>query len=296
MIETTDADALVAFAAVVEAGSFSAAARELGTTRQSIHRRVVRLEDHAGLRLLERSTRQVRATAVGLRVYQHAVAVRDALHGAAEEVRSASAVPAGRLRVSVPPLMARTLFPPVVVAFTRAYPSVSLELLSDQRLADLLGESVDLAVRVGPLDSSSLLAVSLGHTPQILVASPTLPGLAGLETLADLQRVPGLLYGPPPRDGRWALSDGEVRLRPRLVSTSAEVLREAALEGLGVAALPALFVAPELEAGRLVQVVPAWSRARPVHAVYASRVAGNPALAAFLAVLQEELAPRLARP
>lgn len=291
------AEDLVAFAAVVEAGGFSAAARALGTARQLVHRRVVALEDCTGLRLLERSTRQVRPTPLGMRVYAHAVTVRDALEAAAHEVRSSRAEPSGPLRISAPPLFTERLLPAVVIAFCSRWPAVQLELQPEVHFSDLIADNVDLALRIGQLEPSTLIARRLGLvSEQALVAAPGFPGLAALAHPLDLRGVPTLILGPTPASFRGVHrfrrgeESMEIPVRPRITSLSPAVVRTAALAALGVAWLPRFYVAEELAAGALVEVLREWwLPPSPVHAVLASRTAGNPAVGAFLLALEDAL-------
>jgi len=298
MIETTDADALVAFAAVVETGNFSAAARKLKSTRQSVHRRVVRLEEHAGIRLLERSTRHTRPTIAGSLVYEHAVVVREALAAAAKTATSMRSEPAGQLKISAPPLLVECILPPFFIEFSSLFPKICLEVLSEARRADLLLERVDLSLRLGELESSSLKSTRLTSFPKVWVASASHTEYLRLKSPLELEELPFIQYGCTPVRQIIAQVEGqgegheevEFVLRPKMISNSGSLVRQAVRAGLGFALLPEFYVADAIGSGELIQFFPnVHTPPISLHAVFTSPSKGNLALSALLELLKRHL-------
>ena len=288
---TTDRDPkeLLLLAAVIEAGNFSAAARALGSTRQSVQRRIARLEDSLGLRLIERSTRQARPTAMGELLYAQALVIRESMRHVSELVARSGPDVTGRLRLSTSPLLARFLLPSILERYARERPNVELEVLAEARSVDHIHESVDLAIRVGSPEDSSLRTVRLGQTTPWLVARAD--RFTAPIDLDALHTLPIVRYGPPTEaplllnlaDGRIA----ELRQRPRLTSNSLDVVLHAVLQGTGAAMLPDFAVAEHVSSSRLDLLLPPNTlTARPIHAVFVSPSAERPALAHLLELMR----------
>lgn len=288
--------ALMTFATVAERGGFSAAARELDTTRQAVHRDVIALEDDLGVRLLERTTRKVRLTEAGRRLFEHARVIRDASRAAQESLRSMRAHPAGTLRMATTEAIGSALVP-VFARLLREHPEVRIEGLFSGEREDFMGAELDVAIRIGTLADSSLLSKRLGSTRLVCCATPQwVEEFGPLEQLEALSDHPTLHFGVVTRDAAvtWHFVDGQsgrdVVLTPILTSSSALVVREAALAGLGIARLPSVVVGDALRSGHLVELFGRWRPpAKPVHAVYSSRASMNSALAAFLERLEDQL-------
>jgi DNA-binding transcriptional LysR family regulator len=167
-----DLNALVRFAAVVEGGGFSPAARALGVPRQSLHRSVAALEEAAGVRLLDRDARRVRPTDAGRRLYAHAGAILREARDAAASMRAAGGRPRGRLRLTAPHLFAEAFLAPLIEAFLRAWPEVQIDADFTVARSDLVRDDYDLAIRVGPRPEGRYVA-SLGAVRTICCAAPT---------------------------------------------------------------------------------------------------------------------------
>ena len=253
-------------------------------------RQVAQLEGQLGVRLFERSTRRLRLTDIGQRLLVHADRARRELAAATEEMRSARDRPGGTLRVTAPELLGEEFVSLVIAAFLERYPDVRVEALFTTESVDLIARRFDLGVRAGPLADSSLIARPLGHAALVCCAAREyLEAAPPLRAPADLAAHATLSYGrdTPSVEVAWSLGQETVRHEPRLSSTSARAVCDAAARGLGVARLPYLACAQRIEAGALVEVLTPWRDAAPVHAVYASRSATNPTLYAFLEVLQD---------
>lgn len=266
-IESLDLNDYRYFAAVVDAGGFSAAERVLGVPKSRLSRRVAALEHRLGVRLLQRSTRRITLTDTGSRVAEHARAmVREA--EAADSVADSRRIePSGVLRVSMPPQLVETEeLSRVFNDFLAANPRVVLELVMTPRRVDLVAEGIDLALRVRtPDDEDPQWAIRrLRIARAILVASPALVAAhGGLATLDALAEVPALGSLGPDRRVHWVLEaeDGRkanVAAPARLVCNDFPLRMRAAVAGLGVTMLPDDYAAAAIAEGGLVQVLPEW--------------------------------------
>lgn len=278
---------LLLFSAVVREGGLSAAGRALGLTRQRVSQRLARLEAALGARLLERTTRQVRLTELGHAVLRRCVVIEAQLREAAAAVQAAQHDVVGRLRVSAPTLLGRRVLTPLVGRFLRDHPGVSLTLTLTDRRVDLLAEDFDLAVRVGPLDDSSLAARKIGEAQTLFVGSPALLAGRPAPTAATLGAWPCLAM----REGeRWALPGGVVRVEPRLVVNDLELLCAGAVAGLGLARLPLLACGEALHSGALVRIFDEGEAAgAPIHALFPSRSQLPLRVRLFIDLLVEQL-------
>ena len=284
-----DLNDLFYFAKVVEHGGFAPAARALDMQKSRLSRRVAALEEQLGVRLLNRSSRRFSVTEIGREFHERCVAMlveADAAEQVAAELRAA---PRGAVRLSCPIALLDFQFGRLFTRFLAAYPEVDLHLEATNRHVDVLAEGFDLAIRVRfpPLEPSELVMRQLDISSQCLVASPALVPQA-LGSPADLTGRPSLDLGPPRRDHHWTLQTAgggtaSVPHRPRLVTDDMGALRAAALEAIGIVQLPTMMIWRDVDAGRLIHVLPAW---RPpagiVHAVFASRRGLLPAVRALL--------------
>lgn len=259
----TDLNALMIFAKVVEGNSFSEAARRLGMPISTVSRRVAELEDALGVRLLERSTRKLRLTDVGLDVYtqaQKSLEVSDAVQGI---VSNNLAEISGTLRLSAPPSITDSLISPLVTAFQSNYPDVRVNILVTERMVDHIAEGVDLVFRVGPLQDSSLVARCLLRYRHQLVASPRYLAEAGVpEKPIDLlkHRLLSFSYWSP--QNSWTFTNGKklenLPFQPHFAMNDYIGLANALAEGAGIGDLPPIVSPSLIKEGRLVEVMPAW--------------------------------------
>ena len=260
---------MLLFAAVVREGSFTRAARQLGITKQSASERVVRLETRLGVRLLERTTRQLRVTEAGALYAERCAAIAAQVEEANGEVQRRQAEPVGLLRVSAPVLFGRRFLAPVVSDYLTRHPRVRVEVVLANRRVDLLEEGVDVAIQVGELPDTSLTARKLGEGHEYVVASPDYLARHGTPTPAGLRAA--RCVGMRPHE-TWRVGGAPVRVEPVLVVNDLEVVCEAAIGGVGLARLPALVCGEAVRDGRLrVLFGVETARLRPIHAVYPSR-------------------------
>lgn len=293
-----DLNDLLYFAAVVEHGGFSAAARALGESKSKLSRRVAALEARLATRLLQRSTRQLTVTEVGQAFYAHAKAMREEAEAAEAVVATAQAEPCGQLRVACPIDLLRSQVGPLLIAFAARHPLVRLHVLPLNRPVDLVAEGVDLALRARPLplSDSSLAMRALCEVQQGLFASPALVAELGEpHHPQQFSRWPTLGPVTPTGQATWPLvsPDGErtpYAHTPRLASGDLHLLAGAAEAGLGAVQLPWLLAADAVAAGRLVPLLPDWSLPTDlVHAVFASRRGLASSVRALLDYLAEGL-------
>lgn len=263
------------FARVVASGSMSAAARELSLSPAVVSKRLGRLEERLGTRLLQRTTRQIALTEVGQGYYERILNILAGIEEAEDFVTRRSQDARGTLKVSVPTSFGRMHIAPHLEPFMRENADLTINMMLSDELVDIVGDGYDLAIRIGELSDSTLVARRLAPVRRILVASPQYIAARGMpQSFDDLDQHSCLA---PHNNEPWRLEgpDGPVVFRPSgsLQTNSSEVVREAVLAGIGIAQRSTWDIGPELAAGKLVQVLPAYiaSRNVAIHAVYPSR-------------------------
>jgi DNA-binding transcriptional LysR family regulator len=256
---------LTVFAAVVEAGSLSAAARRLGLAKTMVSTHMQRLEAEVGASLLVRTTRRLSLTDAGQAFYEAVARILRETEEAVAAAGEETADPKGLLRVSAAVDYCSNVLAPLAVELTRRYPQLRIEMIGEDRRADLIAENVDLAIRVGRLPDSSHQAVQVGRFEQWLVAHPAL--FEGKPLPAD----PGELSGWPfialtvlPNHMARSFENarGEkrsVRFEGRILSNTAVAVRRAVLAGGGLTVMPDFAVAADVAEGRLLRLLPDWS-------------------------------------
>jgi DNA-binding transcriptional LysR family regulator len=288
-----DLNEIVVFTRVVQAGSFSAAARLLAMPKSTVSRKVSGLEDRVGARLLQRTTRKLGLTDAGRLYYEHGARIVAEIDAADQAVGSLQATPRGLLRVTAP--LSFTMLGPIVGEYLRRYADVQVDLVCADRRVDLVEDGFDVAIRAGALADSTLVARSLGSIQWVLVAAPSyLKHKRAPRTPRDLSRHVCLSFGVGVAPNVWRLEAGnekaEVRVTPRFLVNDVEILRDAAIAGIGIALMPVFLGAPELRDGRLRRVLTRWSTtATPLHAVYPTARHLSPKVIAFLDLVRQRL-------
>ena len=267
---------LKAFLRVSETRSFSAAAQDLHVTQPAISRQVAALEAHFNVRLLHRTTNGLSLTAEGERMVPMALRVLEAVDDLGDALGSVTGGVSGKVRLSVPAPLGLHLSEQLG-RLLAAYPELSVELRLAEDASDLVETGLDLEVRLGAVADSSLICRRIGWTTAFLVASPAyLTRRPAPSTPTEVPAHDCICYQRA-GDGRaWSFSDGSkdvaVRISPRLVANNAVAVHRAALTGAGLAVLSHLVAVPDIEAGRLVEVMPAFPPTRlPIHVVFPSR-------------------------
>ena len=291
-----DLNDLYYFAQVVDRGGFAPAGRALGIPKSKLSRRVAVLEERLGVRLIQRSTRHFSVTEIGQNFHAHCKAMLVEAEAAEEAIELTRSEPRGVVRVTCPVALLDARVARMIADFMVAYPRVEVHLESTNRRVDVVGEGIDLAIRVRPppLQDTDLVMRVLGERSQCLVASAGLLERHGRPRVpADLQQLPSMDLGIPQNEHVWNLQgpDGAqaaIHHRPRLVTRSMSALRIAAEAGVGIVQLPTMLVRDEIARGTLVRVVDDWvPRAEIVHVVFASRRGQLPSVRALIDFLAD---------
>jgi DNA-binding transcriptional LysR family regulator len=275
-----DLNDLLYFAQVVDHQGFAPAGRALGVPKSKLSRRVALLEERLGVRLIQRSTRRFSVTELGQSYYTHCKAILVEADAAQQAIEQTRAEPSGLVRMTCPVALLHARVGEMVADFMAENPKVTVQLEATNRQVDVIGEGIDLAirVRVPPLQDSDLVMKVLAERVWCVLASPALlDRYGGVTVPADLNGLPTLDLGPVRGEHVWTLEGPEgakadLHHTPRLVTDDMTMLRMAAVAGAGMVQLPTMMVTEELRDGRLVKVIPEWRpKGGVVHVVFPSR-------------------------
>jgi DNA-binding transcriptional LysR family regulator len=293
----TNLNDILAFMAVVDAGSFVAGGQALGLTRSAAGKAVARLEDRLGARLLNRTTRTLSLTDEGRVLYARGQQVLAAVDEAEASVAGPAGTPRGLLRLTVPDAFGRLIVLPLLKTYLAAWPDVQVEVSFTDRRADIIEEGFDLAVRIGGMsEDTRLVSRVVARYKALLCAAPAYLAARGEPRNVDALALHDcLIFSSRTRrqgwrfrgaDGSWVKAQGRSRLR----MDSGEALRDAAVAGLGIAFLPDFLVAEDVAAGRLRQVLPKLDAGDvEILAIYPTRRLLEPRVRRFIDLLVEEL-------
>ena len=254
---------MVVFVKVVEAGSFSAAARQLGSSPSAVSRSIARLEKALAIRLLQRTTRKLRLSDAGEEVFRRC---RE-MAGAAQAVMDLSGrftrEAEGLIRVSVPKAVGRYVIHPHMPEFLRRYPKVDVQLILEDRYVDLIDDNVDLSIRITDEPPPGLVGRELFPIEHLLCATPQYLAEQGVpQQPEDLREHSCIVLGETPADARWKFRQGSksvtVGVRGRYAANHTGVRLDAVLQGIGIGSLPYFTARQALEEGRVIQVLPEW--------------------------------------
>lgn len=293
-----DLQALASFNLVVRHGGFGAASRASQQPKATLSRRVRDLEEHLGVRLIERGGRPLRLTEEGAVLHARTDSPFDVIHDALDDIRAGLGRPSGHLRISAPLLFANTALGPLAASFVAVYPDVVLEVSTEDRFVDLLADNLDVVIRANPRPDDTLVGRCFMRNHLVLVAPPDFPrpalstGRAAQSTFAAVMRT------GTADDAVWTVTDaddGSARLyHPRAVMrlSSPLTIRDAVLAGAGAALVPHTVVAEDLAAGRLVSWGAATGPEIEVWVLHASRRLVSPKVTAFVNFVCEYFAKR----
>jgi DNA-binding transcriptional LysR family regulator len=266
---------MTVFAKVVEFESFAAAARQLEMSPAAASKHIQTLEDRLGVRLLNRTTRHVSVTEVGREYYRHSRRILAELEEADQAASHLQAAPRGLLRVSAPVAFGSRYLAPAISSYLKAFPNVSVDLLLDNRYVDLVEERLDLAVRVGHLTDSTMIARRLLSARMVLCASPEYLARRGMPaSLRDLADHDCLTHSHTSARPGWQFTgpNGEAlvaQVSGRVQANNSDALRTLALDGQGILLQANFLVSEDIQAGRLVPLLSAYRPAdAPIQAVY----------------------------
>jgi DNA-binding transcriptional LysR family regulator len=286
--------AMEMFVRIVETGSFSAVARQLGTTQPTISKQLTALEKQLQTRLLQRSTRSLSLTEAGAAYYERCRRILDEVREAEAALGRLQSALTGTLHVNGSIALGQIFLAPLVLKFQQQYPGLAIELSLSDRYIDLVEEGVDVAVRVGRLADSNLVARRLGSTRRVLVATPAYLAAHGTpERPEDLVRHSCLLYAYLSTGDEWLFNgpDGEIRVRVHgnFKANNGHVIREALLASVGVALTPDWLIHDKLEAGEVVALLPEFATPPlEINAVYPSGRHVSAKVRAFIEFLRNE--------
>ncbi|WP_137937949.1 LysR family transcriptional regulator [Chitinivorax sp. B] len=288
-------DALIAFVAIIDAGSFSAAAAQLQQTPSGVSRTLSRLERQLGVSLITRTTRRLDLTEEGRWLLTRARQILMSLAETEAQLHASLSQPCGLLRVNAATPVLNHLIAPLVAGFQRQFPLVRLELIGAESVVDLIEERADVAIRIGPLADSTLNARRLGESRLRLVAAPSYLSRNPMpNNIAELSKHALLGFTSPASLNVWPLMAGQQAgwsIEPAIAASSGETLRHLALNGAGIACLADFLIGGDLNAGLLQPVladaVLPW--AQPVWAVFYKQGALAPRIGCFVDYLASAL-------
>ena len=290
---------------LAQQGSFTAAAERLGVSKAAMSQRVAELERVAGVALVRRTTRSVRLTEAGQRLVDDTRASFEQIAERFAQVRDLAGSPRGLLRVTAPVALARQQLVPLLADFLRQYPEVRLELDLSDRISSLATEGFDLAIRHTASPPDTHVAWTLCQTRSVLVATPAYLRRSGMPQLPQELAGHNCLHYPRSHETpAWTFESNRpaeaservtVQVSGSLAANNSEALRDAALAGLGIALLPDFSAQASLRAGRLVELLPAWtpvgSFAGQLYAIRPYSAHVPRAVSALVAFLRDRLAP-----
>lgn len=286
---------LEVFLAIVEQGGFTEAAKSLGMSKSAVSKHLTSLEGRLGVALLNRTTRQVSPTDIGRDYYSDARKIVSDWKNAQEMVQAMQSKPMGELHVSVATDFGSNQIAPILVKFFETFRDVTIRLSLTNRYVDLVEEGIDLAIRIGVLEDSSLKARKLATTRSRIVGSPSYFELHGRpQKLEDLAEHRLLQYSPNRQDAIWPLVDVDgnrhaIRARANLIADDGQSLLSAAEGGIGLAFLPSFLCGAAIKDGRLETLFDdVINREAGIYAVYPDNHFMQPKLRAFIDFLVEE--------
>jgi len=260
------------FVAVVECGSFSLAAEKLGVTKSAISKRVTQLEDELGIRLLNRTTRKLSLTEAGKRYYDHVSQALALAQQGMDAVTELQGEPKGKLKITAPMSFGVLYIAPMIAEFLGQFPKVTIDLQLEDQMVDLIEGEFDLAIRIGNLPISNLVAKRLVNCKSVLCASPEYIKRNGSpKKPSDLIDHNCLVYSYFRGGSEWTFEQqhNEFKVIPKgnFIVNNSEAIRRALIEGLGVGQLPTFLVSKDILSGKLQPIMTPYSL--PEHAIYA---------------------------
>lgn len=287
---------LAYFAAVVETGSFTAAAERLGITKAVVSQQVARLEREFHTTLLTRTTRRVMPTDAGQAFHARCALILKEAHDAFDALGEGATEPSGTLRLTAALDYGITTIVPAITEFTRRYPQCKVDAVLSDQSVDVMSGQVELAIRVGWLTDLNVQARQIGSFRQLLVAAPSWQGrLAGLDTPQDVAQLPFVANTALREPMRWTFSCNEresqsITVRSVMSMDATLAVREAVRYGAGLSVLPDYAVVEDLADGRLLHVLPEWTLpSGGIHAVFPTARFRPAKVRAFVDLLQETI-------
>jgi DNA-binding transcriptional LysR family regulator len=284
-----DLNEVAVFIKVVQTGSFTQTARALGMPNSTVSHRVSSLEKRLGVTLIQRTTRKLNVTPAGLAYFKRCILGIEEIQAAETEIAAIQGEPNGLLRITAPVELGGTVLFDLISEYTEKYKKVRVEAILTDREVDLLSENVDLAIRAGALESSSLIAKKLGSVYFAPFASPKYIKANGSPSHPRDLRNHHCVHFTPLGIEEWSLSGPkgviQAPVPSRIMINDMNVVKRFAVSGIGITLLPTFFALPEVNSGKLVRILPEWrSEVSPVHFVYPAQRFVTPKLSAFIAM------------
>jgi DNA-binding transcriptional LysR family regulator len=279
------------YATVVDLGSFTRAAEKLSMPKSTVSRHISQLETRLGVRLLNRTTRQLKPTEVGKLYFHHCERIIEEAEQAREVILNMQAQPSGLLRITLPLAFGNDFIQLLIKDFLDQYPKITVELLLDNRSLDLLDQELDVAFRMGELADSNMVARHIGSNQLLLCATPTYLSQHGTpHTLEDLTQHQFIRHTNAPMTlykGKQAFA---IKSQDRLLLNDMDLLRKMTLKHMGLGLVPKLLVSDELESGDLVSVMPDYQgMTKDLYLMYAGRRQKAAKVAAFVDFAMERI-------
>ena len=288
--------AMEVFVAVVKHQGLTAAAAELNLSNVMVGKYIAALEAQVATELIQRTTRQIRVTEAGWLFYESAQTAINAVNEAYLQLEALHTAPKGSLKISAPMTLGSELLAPLMAQFMQRYPDIQIELQLSNHVVDLLAEGCDCVLRIGPLkDDYGLIAKKIMDYHMVICASPTYLAQQGLpESPADLRHHRLLVHATWNQQFNWLFTNSGQTWPQQwhLKSNDGQVLRQAALAGIGITMQPAFLLQPDLDAGRLVTLLSEYTPSpHPVHLLYLPNQYKLPRLQAFVGFMMQSLHP-----
>lgn len=269
---------MAVFRRVVEAKNFSAVARETNMSQSTVSKHIAALEERLGTKLLNRSTRSLKLTEAGKEYYHHCIRILNDFQEAEASVGKGKIKPTGTLRISTSAAFGRNCILPYLKEFFDSYPDINVDLLFDDEYVDLVKQGIDLAIRIGPLEDSTLIARKIGSSPRLVLASPDYLVKHGRpKKPSDLSKHDCLFFSLQKSPDLWYFNsiqegDESVRVTGRLKASSPDAICDATVQGLGISIMCEWYAREQIKNGRLKVILEDY---RPttfdIHAVYPER-------------------------
>lgn len=283
-------DSIAVFVKVVQAGSFSQAAKILGMPNTTVSAKVAQLEKRLGVTLIQRTTRKLNVTQAGEAYFRGCVHALEEIQSVEAEVTTSQSTPQGILRITAAYDVSHSLLAPLVSLYLKKHPKMEVELVITNRVVDLVGEGVDLAIRAGELEDSTLLSKKLMSAQMIFVASPAyLKKITVPKTPKQLQELEQLHFSEHPTT--ITLNDhSKIKVKSRVRSDDLETLKKFVISGQGITLLPRFLCEEELKSGKLVHLLQAWHMGTDYFTlVYPAQKFISPKVRAFVELASERI-------
>lgn len=289
-------DGMVVFVRTVECGSFSKAAELLGHSASYVSKEISKLESRLGVRLLNRTTRSITLTSAGKQYFERSLQLVIDAQNTEQTIGSMQATPKGKLKITAPVSLGRAYLNRVLADFLLAYPEVDLDVDYSQRKVDLVTEGFDVAIRVGALQDSNLIAKRVGETSVAYLASPSYLVEFGTPTSPNelsKHRVVSYSNLGTPKHWEFRHQSNEkigVRVNPRLICNDADLQIEVGVSGIAILQLPTIFCREEIARGKLVEIIPEYApETLGIYAVYPHRQFLSAKVEAFIQFVAKKL-------